>query len=224
MSRAVHFGARRLDASRLAKIGIAPSLAVAGGIHLGLAAQHGLSGQHGTLFLVAGLSQAALAGTISRRLAHWNVVAAVVLSATVIGAWVAVRLPDVVTGGETFGILELVAGALEAVTVVFGLVLLRRRAVARTNHVLRPVGLCAAVIFGATATMLGGSSHGDHHHRHAHAGEAPRSLSSAVDEADDADPVFGDLFADHNGDHDECAHGRPPAQSQEGSASHCAHE
>ncbi len=196
----------RLDAARLAATGLVPSLAAAAGIHLGLAAQHDLTSPHGPLFLGAGLAQAALAAAIGVRLTASLLLAAVALSAAVIASWSAIRLPDLVTDGVTLGAVEAVTTALEVVTLVSALVLLRRASRAPAVHLARPLALYAAVLVGAGATVLG-ATYGHHHdhHAHAHADDAPQ-------------PIFGDLFADHHAEPHECG---AEQQAAGASSSHC---
>ncbi|MET0726774.1 MAG: hypothetical protein ABWZ76_00580 [Acidimicrobiales bacterium] len=187
------------DRAHIAAVVLAPSLALAAGIHLGVAAQHGFTSRHGAFFLFAGTAQAALAAIATRVAPRWMLAAALGLSLAIINLWVAARLLGLAGPREPVGPLDLGATALQLTTVASALALLLGRTTRWHTFRMNALALGAATMLAATAAVLAAPSHGHHHDTDTHAADEASHPDSASHEAD-AEPIFGDLFADHHSD------------------------
>ena len=168
------------------------SLALSGGIHLAVAYQHGLAGDHGRFFLAVGMAQAVLALLVSGRSTQRRLWAAMASSVLLAGTWVAAKTSLLleITGPSTpAALVDAAATVLEVMTGAAALVLLRRRRIpspARIN--------VAAVLALVALPALGLATLADSHAAHRdHVGEQPVQAAPAA-----APSVFGDLFDDHH--------------------------
>lgn len=169
------------------------SLAMSAGIHLAVAYQHGVAGDHGRFFAAVGLAQAVLALVVSRSSSRRRLWAAMALSVFLVGTWVVAKtslLPGITGPSTPAGLVDVAATVLEAMTGAAAFMLLRRHrppSPVRTNvaAVLTLVALPAVGL----ATLA--DSHGAHRD---HVGEQPVQATPAAS----TPSVFGDLFDDHH--------------------------
>ena len=169
------------------------SLALSAVIHLAVAYQHGVTGDHGRFFAAVGLAQALLAVLISRRSSRRRLWAVTALSVFVVGTWVAVKtsLFPVITGPPTpVGLVDAGATVLEGMAIAAALVLLRRN---RPPSPALPnvAAVLALVALPALGLVTLGDAHGAHH---GHPGEQPVQATPPATTLS----VFGDLFDDHH--------------------------
>lgn len=176
------------------------SLALSAAIHLAVAYQHGLAGDHGRFFVAVGTAQAVLALAVARRSTRWPLWAAMGLSVLVVGTWLAARtslFPTTTGASGTTGPLDASATALEMTTIAAVLlILVRSRAPWRSKgNVLAVLALVAlpGLAIGAVA-----EPHAAHHED---LGEQPVQAGPAAP----APSVFGDLFDDHHAGHTDDA-------------------
>ena len=163
------------------------------GIHLAVAYQHGVAGDHGRFFAAVGVAQAVLALVVSRSSSPRRLWAAMALSVFLVGTWVVAKtslLPGITGPSTPAGLVDTAAVVSEGMAVVAALVLLRRHrppTPVRTN-VAAVLTLVALPAFGL-ATLA--DSHGAHPE---HVGEQPVQATPAAS----TPSVFGDLFDDHH--------------------------
>ena len=105
------------------------SLTLSAGIHLAVAYQHGVAGDHGRFFAAVGLAQAVLAMVVSRSISRRWLWAAMALSVFLVGTWVVAKtslLPGITGLSTPAGLVDTAAVVLEGMAVAAALVLLRR--------------------------------------------------------------------------------------------------
>lgn len=169
------------------------SLALSAGIHLAVAYQHGVAGDHGRFFAAAGVAQAVLAVLVSRRSSRRRLWAAVALSMVLVGTWVAAKtslLPGITGPSTPVGLIDAAATVLEGMTGAAALVLLRR---SRTPSPVRTnvAAVLALVVVPALGLATPADSHGAHHHD---VGDQPVQARPVAP----VPSIFGDLFDDHH--------------------------
>lgn len=183
---------RRAEPSLITRC-IVWSLALSAGIHLAVAYQHGVTGDHGRFFAAVGMAQALLAVLISRRSSRRRLWAVTALSVFVVGTWVAVKtsLFPAITGPPTpAGLVDTGATVLEGMAIAAALVLLRR---SRLPSPAMPnvAAVLALVALPALGLVTLGDAHDAHHE---HPGDQPVQATPPATTLS----VFGDLFDDHH--------------------------
>lgn len=177
------------------------SLALAAGLHLGVAYQHSGNGSHGRFFLAVGTAQAVLALVLARRRLQRWLWAVVGVSVLVVATWLVARTPLFSLTTAPPGLVDGTATALEGVTIA-GALMLRRRRQPSSSYRFTPLTTLALVALPAVAVVAFTDTHGAHHAR---LGQDPVDAEAAVP----APSPFGDLFDDHHGGHAEEGPGSP---------------
>lgn len=218
--KAAAAGATRSSAATAVTV----TLALAGGLHLGVALEHGITTQHGGFFLVLGAFQVALTALVVRRPSPRLLAGSVAVSAIAVTTWAATRLPAF-GQRETIGVLDLAAAGLELLTIGAGLSLLRGSLRPRPASALRTSLFLVAAGVAAMSTTAVPSSHADHHHglnireASAHADDdGPAAAAGAHDRPTSDQPIFGDLFADHHAAPETAGDGHPGGNESQTSA------
>ena len=205
---------RRAGSSLISRV-VVWSLALSAGIHLAVAYQHGVTGDHGRFFAVVGTAQAVLALLISGRSSRRRLWAATALNVFVVGTWVAAKtsLLPMITGPSTpVGLVEAGATVLEGTAIAAALVLLHR------SRVPSPATPHLAAVFAMVALpALGIVTLGDAHDvHHGPLGEQPVQAAPPATTLS----VFGNLFDDHHGGPTDYAPETPAQPHEPGAPAH----
>jgi hypothetical protein len=203
---------------------VAATLALAGGIHLAVGLDHGITDHgptgHGALFAAAGAVQLALAAIVARRAGPRALGAAVATSLLLIGAWASTRAP-IAGDPEPIGLLDVATAVLQSVAAAAGLVLLRRPTPIPRRVVPVLPALALVALLGVGGGLVGPSSHDHHDHDHHDQSHEHPAAAPVAAESERPD-LFGDLFTAHtDGPH---SHTGPPDAAPEPSAEPDGHE
>ncbi|MGI8791675.1 MAG: Vgb family protein [Acidimicrobiales bacterium] len=176
---------------------IAATLALAGGIHLGVAPSHfSATTSHGMFMIVAAIAQLGLAVAVLRGRRPWATIAAT--SAVIVGIWLVSRtmgMPASLGGRESVGAIDGVATAFAALAAMGSIFMAEsKRLAAMARSGLRPVG--AAVAVAGLMTLGSGIAYAlpSHHATGTH-GDALA--------AGDGDQTHAGASTDHHSETDE---------------------
>jgi hypothetical protein len=198
---------------------VAATLALAGGIHLAVGLDHGITDHgltgHGARFAAAGAVQLTLAAVVARRAGPRALGAAVATSLLLVGAWASTRAP-IAGDPEPIGLLDVATAVLQSVAAAAGLVLLRRPTPIPRRVVPALPALALVALLGVAGGLAVPSAHDHHDHGHEAPADAPVAAGS------ERPDLFGDLFTAHtDGPH---GHTGPSDAAPEPSAEPDDHE
>jgi hypothetical protein len=210
---------------------VAAALALAGGIHLAVGLDHGITDHgltgHGALFAAAGVVQLALAAVVARRAAPWALGAAVATSLLLVGAWASTRAP-IAADPDPVALLDAATVALQAAAGLAGLALLRRPIPTPRRLVPALPVLALMALLGLAGGLVGPSAHDHHDHDHGDGHEHPVEAPVAAQaEAEPRPDLFGDLFTAHtDGTHGHATHtgAEPESSAEPGGENELSHD